>query len=57
MAFQFDRDRQRGIFGVVEELLGGTLRQRRKADQFPHQSIGRGLKFVVGQDFGGDAQS
>ena len=55
MAFQLDRDRQRSFFGVVEELLRRALRERREADQFLDQRVGRGLELVVGDDFGGDA--
>src|ERR1043166_7301825 len=55
MALQLDRDRERAILGVVEELLGGALGERREAAQFVDQRVGRDLELIVGHALGGDA--
>src|SRR5215203_3785813 len=34
MALEFDRDREAGVLGVVEQFFRGALRQRREAAQF-----------------------
>ena len=52
VALKFDRYRERGVLRVVEELLGGTLRDRREAAQFVNQRVGRFLQFAVGNAFG-----
>src|SRR3954470_5696273 len=55
MAFQLDRDRERGVFGVVEQLLGGALRDRGKGEQFGSERIGRRFQAGVRDAFGRDA--
>src|SRR2546423_9823521 len=40
LALQFDRDRKRRVLGVVEQLLGGALRQRRERAQLVDQYVG-----------------
>src|ERR1700738_626933 len=37
MALQFDRDREGGILGIAQELLGGALGERGKAAQLVDQ--------------------
>src|SRR5205085_10473730 len=39
MAFQLDRNRQRRVLGVVEQFLGGALRQWRERAQLIHQRV------------------
>jgi hypothetical protein len=55
MAFQFDRDRQRRIFGVVQQFLGGPLCQRREGTEFIDQLVGGLLEFGIWHAFGRDA--
>src|SRR5215813_9452220 len=44
MAFQFDRDREGGILGIVKKLLGGALGKRREAAQFVDEGHRRRLE-------------
>src|SRR3984885_15941310 len=55
MAFQFDRDRQCRIFGVVQKLLGRALGHRREGTKFIDKLVGHLLKIGIGHAFGGDA--
>ena len=48
MALEFDRDRQRRILGIVEQLLRGALRQRREGAKLVHQLVGRILSSPSG---------
>ena len=55
MALELDRDRQRRVLGVVQELLGGSLGQRRERAEFVDKLVGRFLQFGIGHAFGDDA--
>ena len=54
MAFQLDRDREGGILGIVKELLGGALGERREAVQLVDQGRSGAFELIVGNGFGGD---
>ncbi len=43
------------IFGVVKQLLGGALGQRRERPELVDQLVGRGFQVLVGDAFGDDA--
>src|SRR6202035_5987686 len=55
MAFQFDRDRQRRILGVVQELLRRSLGHRREGAKLIDKLVGHLLEFGIGHAFGDDA--
>src|SRR5437660_1844134 len=55
MALQLDCDRERGILGVVKQLLRRALRERRERAQFIHQRISRLLELGIWHAFGRDA--
>src|SRR5690606_19287778 len=55
MPLEIDGDGQAGIVGVVEQLLGGALGERRKGDQLFHQRIDSAFEFSVGDHLSGDA--
>src|SRR5205814_6697629 len=55
MALELDCDRERAVFGIVWQLLGGALRDRRKRAQFVDQGRGRGFEARVFDTFGRDA--
>src|SRR5579862_70735 len=55
MAFQFDRNRQRRVLGVVEEFLGGSLRQRQEGAELVDELVGRFFKLGIRNAFGSDA--
>ena len=48
MTFQFDRNRQRRVLGVIEQFFCRALCQRRKAAQFIDQRIGCLFKLRIG---------
>src|ERR1700722_11894747 len=54
MTFEFDRDRQRGVLGIVQQLLGGPLRQWSKAAKLVDKLVGCLLKVGVRHAFGRD---
>ena len=55
MAFELDGDGQRRILGIVEQLLGRALRERREGAKFVDQRVGRRFELGIGHAFGGDA--
>src|SRR5580692_9583981 len=55
MAFELDGGFEIGVFGFVEQRLGGALRQWREAAQLLDQGVGRRFELVIGDAFGGDA--
>ena len=54
MPLEFDCDRERRILGIVEQLLGGALSDRRKTAQFVYQRIGSAFEFRIGNAIGCD---
>ena len=55
MPLKLNGDSQWRIFCVVEQLLGRTLRERRKSDEFLHQIRGGSLKLGFGNALSRDA--
>ena len=55
VAFELDRERQRRVFGVVQQLLRRALRERRERAQFVDQRVGRRFELVVRHALGRDA--
>jgi hypothetical protein len=54
-AFEFDGEGERRVLGVVEELLGGALREGRKGAELVDESGGRGFELGIGHAVGRDA--
>src|SRR5579863_4954106 len=55
MPLELDGDGEGRVFGIVQQLLGRALRQRREGAQLVDQRIGCRFQLAVGNTFGGDA--
>ena len=55
MPLQLNAQGQEGVFRLVEQALGRSLRQRSEGAELLNQGVGGAFEFLVGNDLGDDA--